>query len=44
MHDETISDPENSFDEEAAIEPAQERSAVPHMRDMLKREYDEVLK
>ena len=33
-----------AFDEEAAIEAAQERSAVPHLRDILKREHDEMLK
>jgi len=44
MHDKTISTPQDSFDEEAAIEAAQERSAVPHLREMLKREHDEVLK
>ena len=44
MHDQAISDPENLFDEEAAIEAAQERSAVPHLRDILKREHEEVLK
>jgi hypothetical protein len=44
MHDKTISDPEDSLDEEAAIEAAQERSAVPHLRDILKREHEEVLK
>jgi hypothetical protein len=32
------------FDEAAAIEAAQERSAVPHPRDLLKREQDRVLK
>jgi hypothetical protein len=44
MHDQKISDPENSFDEEATIEAAQERSAVPHLRDILKLEHYEVLK
>jgi hypothetical protein len=44
MHDKTISDPEGAFDEEAAIEAAQERCAVPQLRDILKREHDEVLK
>jgi hypothetical protein len=44
MRKKTISDPEDLFDEEAAIEAAQERSAVPHLRDLLKREHDEVLK
>ena len=44
MHDKTISDPEDSLDEEPAIEAAQERSAVPHLRDILKREHEEVLK
>jgi hypothetical protein len=44
MQDKKISDPEDSLDEEAAIEAAQERSAVPHLRDILKRERDEVLK
>jgi hypothetical protein len=44
MHDKKISAPEGSFDEEAAIEAAQENSAMPHLRDMLKREHDEVLK
>jgi hypothetical protein len=44
MHDKKISDPEDLFDEEAAIEAAQERSAVPHLRDILTREHDEVLK
>jgi hypothetical protein len=43
MHDKKISDPEDLFDEEAAIEAAQERSDVPHLRDMLKCEHDEVL-
>jgi hypothetical protein len=33
-----------AFDEEAAIEAAQERSAAPHLRDVLKREHDEMLK
>ena len=32
------------YDEEAAIEAARERSAVPHLRDVLKRERDERLK
>lgn len=32
------------YDEEAAIEAAQERSAAPHLRDVLKREYNEQLK
>jgi hypothetical protein len=44
MHNKTISDPDDAFDEEAAIEAAQERSAVPHLRDILKREDEEVLK
>jgi hypothetical protein len=45
MHEKTIADPENSsFDEDAAIEAAQERSNVPHLRDILKREHDELLK
>lgn len=33
-----------AFDEEAAIEAAQEKSAVPHLREILKREHDEKLK
>jgi hypothetical protein len=33
-----------TFDEEAAIEAAQERSAAPHLRDFLKREQDRQLK
>lgn len=33
-----------TFDEEAAMEAAQERSAVPHLRDILKREHNEMLK
>ncbi len=33
-----------SKQEEAAMEAARERSAVPHLRDMLKREYDEAQK
>ena len=32
-----------TFDEEAAIEAAQERSAAPHLRDFLKREHDRLL-
>jgi hypothetical protein len=44
MHDKKISAPEGSFDEEAAIEAAQERSSMPHLRDILKREHEEVLK
>jgi len=45
MHEKNITDPENSsFDEEAAIEAAQERSNVPQLRDILKREHDEALK
>ena len=44
MHDKKISAPEGSFDEEAAIEVAQERSAMPHLCDILKREHEEVLK
>ena len=32
------------FDEETAIEAAQERSAIPHLREVLKREHDEILK
>jgi hypothetical protein len=44
MQDKKISDPEDSRDEEATIEAAQERSAVPHLRDILKREHEEVLK
>jgi hypothetical protein len=40
-----MTDAEKSpFDEDAAIEAAQERSAVPHLRDVLKREHDEALK
>jgi hypothetical protein len=36
MHKKSISDPDSSsFDEDAAIEAAQERSAVSHLRDML---------
>jgi hypothetical protein len=35
---------DSSFDEEAAIEAAQERTAIPHLRDVLRREHDEVLK
>jgi len=34
----------SSFDEDAAIEAAQERSAAPHLRDILKQERDEILK
>jgi hypothetical protein len=33
-----------TFDEEAAIEAAREKSAVPHPRDLLKREHDRILK
>jgi hypothetical protein len=33
-----------TFDEEAAMEAAQERSAVPHPRDLLKIEHDRILK
>ena len=33
-----------TFDEEAAMEAAQERSAVPHPRDRLKIEHDRILK
>jgi hypothetical protein len=32
------------YDEEAAIDAAQERSAAPHLREVLKREYYERLK
>ena len=32
------------FDEETAIEAAQERSTIPHLREVLKREHDEILK
>jgi hypothetical protein len=32
------------YDEEAAIEAAMERSAAPSLRDVLKREHDDVLK
>jgi hypothetical protein len=32
------------YDEEAAIEAAQELSAVPSLRDVLRREHDEILK
>ena len=31
------------FGEEAAIEAAQQRNAAPHLRDILKREHDEIL-
>jgi hypothetical protein len=44
MNKRSIPDREDSFDEEAAIEAAQERSAAPHLRDILKREHEEVLK
>jgi hypothetical protein len=30
------------YDEDAAIEAARERSAVPHLREVLKREHDEI--
>jgi hypothetical protein len=33
-----------AYDKEAAIEAAQERSAVPHLRDVFRREDDEALK
>jgi hypothetical protein len=33
-----------SYDEEAAIEAAWERSAIPSLRDILRREHDELLK
>ena len=40
-----MTDPEDlTFDEEAAVEAAQERRAVPHLRDFLKREQDRLLK
>jgi len=32
------------YDEEAAIEAALERSAVPPLRDVLRREHDEILR
>jgi hypothetical protein len=32
------------YDEEAAIEAAQERSAMPHLREVLKQEHSERLK
>jgi hypothetical protein len=32
------------YDEEEAIEAARERSAVPHLREVLRREHDEYLK
>jgi hypothetical protein len=32
------------YGEEAAIAAAQERSAIPHLREVLKREHDEMLK
>jgi hypothetical protein len=35
---------DSSFDEEAAIEAAQERSAIPHLREVIRREDDEILK
>jgi hypothetical protein len=35
---------DTEYDEEAAIEAAQERSAVPHLRDVIKREHNERLK
>jgi hypothetical protein len=45
MRKKTTADPaDSSFDEEAAIEAAQERTAVPHLRDVLRRERDEILK
>jgi hypothetical protein len=34
-------DNDMSKEEEAAMEAAQERSAIPHLRDVLKREYNE---
>jgi hypothetical protein len=34
----------DQFDEEAAMEAAFERCAAPHPRDIVRREYDEVLK
>jgi hypothetical protein len=33
-----------AYDEEAAIEAALEQSAIPHLRDVLRREHDEMLK
>ena len=33
-----------TFDEEAAMEAARERNAVPHLRDILKREHDRILR
>jgi len=35
---------DSSFDEEAAFEAALERTAVPHLREVLRREHDEILK
>jgi hypothetical protein len=35
---------DDTFDEDAAIEAAWERSAEPHARDILKREHDRILK
>lgn len=32
------------YDEDAAIEATQERRAMPHLRDVLRREQDEILK
>jgi hypothetical protein len=45
MHEKPIADlTDSSFDEEAASEAALERTAVPHLREVLKREHDEMLK
>jgi hypothetical protein len=45
MRKKPIPDPDSSsFDEDVAIEAAQERSNVPQLRDILNREHDEVLK
>jgi hypothetical protein len=45
MHKKSIADVTgSSFDEEAAIEAAQERTAIPLLREVLRREHDEILK
>jgi hypothetical protein len=45
LQEDTMVEPEDiTFDQEAAMEAAQERSAVPHLRDFLKREHDRLLK
>jgi hypothetical protein len=35
---------DDTFDEQATMEAAQERAAYPHPRDILKREHDRILK